>query len=112
MIYIFNQAGTYGFASEDMANIKAEILSSKCADTDREFFLVEVTKTDYNPKVPLEAVGTVLKAGVYTSKEDALDELVRLKRFLEASNGTLGSFQFKPSEVNAVDLVNLTTPFI
>lgn len=111
MVYIFNQAGTYGFAAEDMAGIKAEILRSQCADTDKEFFLIEITKTDCNPKVPFEGVGTVLKAGVYTSKEEALDELVRLKHFIE-SNGVLGSFQFKTSEVNAVDLVNLRTPFI
>lgn len=112
MIYIFNQAGTYGFASEDFTGIKAEILKARCADTDREFFLAEITKSDFSPKAPLEMVGTVLKGGVYASKEEAVDELIRLKRCITESNGEVGSFQFKPSEVNAIDIVSLRTPFI
>lgn len=119
MTYVFDQFGTYGFAVEDLSDIKAEILHATCADTGNEFYLVELKKLHWAPNAPDEMPSRIpMKAAIYRTKTEAGDELVRLGRLIKWTKeelrapDELSSFQFKKSDITPLEITNLKTAFI
>lgn len=114
MTYIFDQFGTYGFAIEDLSDIRAEILHATCADTGKEFYLVELAKLHWTPNAPDEMPSRIaMRAAMYRTKTEAGDELVRLGQLIKVvKEKEIGSFQFKKSDITPLEITNLKTAFI
>lgn len=114
MTYVFDQFGTYGFAVEDLSDIRAEILHATCADTGKEFYLVELKKLHWAPNAPDEMPSRIpMRAALYRTKTEAGDELVRLGRLIKTvKEKEIGSFQFHKSDITPLEITNLTTAFI
>lgn len=117
MIYIFDQTGQYGFAVDNPSDLAARILKSVCAETQKEFYLIELTKTTWTPDAPdgkQDLPNTTLKAGLYRLKDEAADELIRLNQLIKGKPdpSKIGFFQFKSTDITAIELTNLKHPFI
>lgn len=113
MIFIHTQSGKYAMAIKEISDLKCRILRSKNAETDEEYWVIEIEKAVWRKDAPLENIGITEAVGIYREREDAVAELLRLKSKTGTSTGKLYEvFQFKESGIHALEIVNMTTPFI
>lgn len=112
MIDIYTQDGKLAFSVKTSEEIRAEIVHTTDAfDEDKHFWLVELYRVRPNYDCMERPMTTCADCALYRTKDEAANELLRLWRQFR-DNGVFDKFQFKSSDINALELVKLRTAFI
>lgn len=112
MIDIYTQDGKLAFSVKTTEEIRANIARTTDAnDTSKQFWLVELYRVRPNYDCMERPMTTCADCALYRTKDEATSELLRLWRQFR-DNGAFDKFQFKSSDINALELVKLRTAFI
>lgn len=100
------------FSDKTSEKVQSGIVHTTDAfDKDKHFWLVELYRVRPNYDCMEKPMTTCADCALYRTKDEAASELLRLWRQF-GDNGAFDKFQFKQSDINALELVKLRTAFI
>lgn len=108
-MYILNQSGDKSLTVHDKNEITYQVRHARNREGD-DFYVATLTVATIIWDEPFQPLGMEFDGGIYRDKETAQLEIISLYQRLKKDPDQ--SFQFRPSDVRPLELINMITAFI